>query len=405
MFILKIISSPTIQHKHNTSMKSSWASIVKNTPAAAAIVPVVSASTAPARQQQQQQGDIFVLHPPKIRTKKNCGNGGDCAQPQQKQPQQKEEEKPAEEVTAEPIKPIERPHPQPQHDDDPNSFPAHVSLTRPGAPTVAPIFKNNEDMQEWQKNEYNENHKYSNQIHSEKVQAWRQRVNWHIVPNMTSITPEEKTLGFIKVYKPYYQVDEETRFSTLNPTFPLPPDYGYLVPWNSTIRNIHPDFLALLFHNRADELCKCKTVEDFEKVYIEGAKLHWNPLYWQSQVQQFTPEAALWTMSTKANMWPGKTFAPRPDGDGCRGLSGSASALAHYGIKKTPKYEVHGVERGETGICNVKDLKTLGKKAPIRWYVSPAYLKNMKRFQFIFEENPHDRTDYDSDSDYWFGDW
>ena len=367
----------------------SWASILK-TPAPAAAAPAV----APA----QQQGDIFILHPTKIRTKKNAsGVGG--AQPQQKQLQ--EEENPAEEVTAEPIKQIERPQPQPQHDDDPNSFPAHVSLTRPGAPTVAPVFKNSEDMQEWQKNEHNENHKYSNQIHSEKVKAWRQRVNWHIVPSMTSITPEEKALGFIKVYKPYYQVDEETRISTLHPTFVHPSDYGYLVPWNSTIRNIHPDFLALLFHNRADELCKCKTVEDFEKVYIEGAKLHWNPSYWQSQVQQFTPEAALWTMSTKANIWPGKTFAPRPDG--CRGLSGSASALAHYGIKKTPKYEVHGVERGETGICNVKDFKTLGKKAPIRWYVSPAFLKNLKKFQFIFEENPNARDEYDSDD--WFGDW
>lgn len=367
----------------------SWASILK-TPAPAAAAPAV----APA----QQQGDIFILHPTKIRTKKNAsGVGG--AQPQQKQ--QKEEENPAEEVTAEPIKQIERPQPQPQHDDDPNSFPEHVSLTRPGAPTVAPVFKNSEDMQEWQKNEHNENHKYSNQIHSEKVKAWRQRVNWHIVPSMTSITPEEKALGFIKVYKPYYQVDEETRISTLHPTFVHPSDYGYLVPWNSTIRNIHPDFLALLFHNRADELCKCKTVEDFEKVYIEGAKLHWNPSYWQSQVQQFTPEAALWTMSTKANIWPGKTFAPRPDG--CRGLSGSASALAHYGIKKTPKYEVHGVERGETGICNVKDFKTLGKKAPIRWYVSPAFLKNLKKFQFIFEENPNARDEYDSDD--WFGDW
>ena len=375
----------------------SWASIVNTAP-----VPVTAAvSTAPA----QHQGDIFVLHPPKIRTKKNASGGSGPAaaekQLQQKQLQEEETEETPQLIAAEAMKPIERPHPQHQHDDDPNSFPAHLSLTRPGAPTVAPIFKNNEDMQEWQKNEHNENHKYSNQVHSEKVQAWRKRVNWHIVPTMTSITPEEKALGFTKVYKPYYQVDEETRFSTLNPTFPLPPDYGYLVPWNSTIRNIHPVFLALLFHNRADELCKCKTVEDFEKVYIEGAKLHWNQLYWQSQVQQFTPEAALWTMSTKANMWPGKTFAPRPDG--CRGLSGSASALAHYGIKKTPKYEVHGVERGETGICNVKDLKTLGNKAPIRWYVSPAYLKNMKRFEFIFEENPHGRTDYDSDD--WFGDW
>jgi hypothetical protein len=372
-------------------MTSSWASIVRNTPAAAAaVVPVVSTSTA------QQQGDIFVLHPTKIRTKKNGGNSGNFAQPQQKK---EDTEETPQLIAAEAMKPIERPHPQPEHDDDPNTFPAHLSLTRPGAPTVAPIFKNSDDMQEWQKNEYNENHKYSNQVHSEKVQAWRQRVNWHSVPNMTSITPGEKALGFIKVYKPYYQVDEETRVSTLNPTFPLPPDYGYLVPWNSTIRNIDTNFLALLFHNRADELCKCKTVEDFEKVYIEAAKLYWH--HWQSQVQQFTPEAALWTMSTKANMWPGKTFAPRPDVK--TAVWGSASALADCGIKKTPKYEVRGVERGETGICNVKDLKTLGKKAPIRWYVSPAYLKNLKKFQFIFEENPNARTDYDSDD--WFGDW
>ena len=371
----------------------SWASIVKKTPAAVtAVVPVSTTA------QQQQQGDIFVLLPPKIQTKKNASGGGGPAAPEKQLQEEETEETP--QLTAEPIKLIERPQPQPQHDDDPNSFPAHISLTRPGAPTVTPIFKNREDMEEWQKNEYSENHKYSNQIYSEKIKVWRQRVNWHIVPSMTSITPEEKALGFIKVYKPYYQVDEETRFSTLNPTFPLPPDYGYLVPWNSTIRNIHPEFLALLFHNRAHELCKCKTVEDFEKVYIEGAKLHWNPLYWQSQVQQFTPEAALWTMSTNANMWPGTTIVPRPDV--CRGLSGSASALAHYGIKKTPKYEVHGVKRGQTGICNVKDLKTLGKKAPIRWYVSPAYLKNMKRFQFMFEENPHARTDYDSDG--WFSD-
>jgi hypothetical protein len=34
--------------------------------------------------------------------------------------------------------------------------------------------------------------------------------------------------------------------------------------------------------------------------------------------------------------------------------------------------------------------------------VSPTELKNMKRFQFMFEENPHERV-YDSD-DCWFSD-
>jgi hypothetical protein len=143
-------------------------------------------------------------------------------------------------------------------------------------------------------------------------------------------------------------------------------------------------------------------VEDFEKVYNAAAELQWSSQWcdWKWKIQQEYPaEKALWTMSTNANMWPGKTIVPRPDN--LCGLSGSASALAQYGIKKTPKYEVHTVKRGQTGICNVKDLKTLGKKAPIRWYVSPAYLKNMKRFQFMFEENPNARTDYDSDDWDW----
>lgn len=57
---------------HTTSMKS-WASIVK-TPAPAPAVAVASSTTAPA-QQQQQQGDIFILLPPKIQTKKNASGG------------------------------------------------------------------------------------------------------------------------------------------------------------------------------------------------------------------------------------------------------------------------------------------------------------------------------------------
>ena len=222
---------------------------------------------------------------------------------------------------------------------------------------------------------------------------------------MTDMTKEQEAAGFRKVYKSYIQVDQERSTLERCPHFVLPSDYGYLIPWNSAqMTETFADFLATLFYNRADELCRCRNVEDFEKVYNAAAELQWSSHWcdWKWKIQQEYPaEKALWTMSTKANMWPGKTFAPRPDG--CRGLSGSASALAHYGIKKTPKYEVHGVERGETGICNVKDLKTLGKKAPIRWYVSPAYLKNLKKFQFIFEENPNARTDYDSDD--WFGDW
>ena len=239
------------------------------------------------------------------------------------------------------------------------------------------------------------------------MEKWRTEKRWHVVPNMTEMTKEQEAAGFREIYKSYIQADQERRTLERCPHFVLPSDYGYLIPWNSAqMTETFSDFLATLFYNRADELCRCRNVEDFEKVYNAAAELQWSSQWcdWKWKIQQEYPaEKALWTMSTNANMWPGKTIVPRPRPDDLCGVSGSASALAHFGIKKTPKYEVHTVKRGPTGICNVKDLKTLGKKAPIRWYVSPAYLKNMKRFQFMFEENPNARTDYDSDD--WFGDW
>lgn len=384
-------------------MKSSWTSIVKKTPVAAPAV--IAASTALARQQQQQQeGDIFVLLPPKIQTKKNGVNGGGAAAATSV----KEKE-----ITSSPPTPAHEPEPQEQEPTTTttahatqqpssrteNSRPEHKTVSRPDAPTVVPIFKDEDDKRKWYDNEYKQDCKYSQEIHHQAMEKWRTEKRWHVVPNMTDMTKEQEAAGFRKIYKSYIQVDQERSTLERCPHFVLPSDYGYLIPWNSAqMTETFADFLATLLHNRADELCRCRNVEDFEKVYNAAAEIQWLDWKWKVH-QEYPAEKALWTMSTKANMWPGKTFAPRPDG--CRGLSGSASALAHYGIKKIPKYEVHGVERGETGICNVKDLKTLGKKAPIRWYVSPAYLKNMKRFQFMFEENPHAR-DYDSDN--WFSD-
>jgi len=393
-------------------MKLSWAEMVKKTPAAAS-------STAPAStaQQQQQQGDIFVLLPPKIQTKKNGVNGGGGAAA----PPVKEKE-----ITSSPPSPAHKPQEEEQEPTTTtttahatqhatqqpssrteNSRPEYKTVSRPDTPTVVPIFKDEDDKRKWYDNEYKQDCKYSQEIHHQAMEKWRTEKRWHVVPNMTDMTKEEEAAGFRKIYKSYIQVDQERSTLERCPQFVLPSDYGYLIPWNSAqMTETFADFLAMLLHNRADELCRCRNVEDFEKVYNAAAELQWSSHFsdWKWKVnQEYPAEKALWTMSTNANMWPGKTIVPRPRPDDLCGLSGSASALAHYGIKKTPKYEVHGVERGQTGICNVKDLKTLGKKAPIRWYVSPAYLKNMKRFQFMFEENPNARTDYDSDD--WFGDW
>ena len=256
-----------------------------------------------------------------------------------------------------------------------DSRPSHKSLIRPDAPTVAPIFKNETEKREWEIKEYEKNCKYSNEIHHQEMEKWRTEKCWRAVPNMTSMTKEEESAGFIKVYKSYITLDHERRMVERCPGFVPPSDYGYLVPWNSTQKSdTFWDFMVTLLYNRADELCRCKTVEDFEKVYNAAAELQWLDWEWKIH-QEFPAKDALWTMSIKANMWPnlsmamGRTANPKDD-------------------VPPPKYKLYVAKRGETGICSVKDIKTLGKKAPIRWHVSPTYLKNMKRFQFIYEENP-----------------
>lgn len=108
------------------------------------------------------------------------------------------------------------------------------------------------------------------------------------------------------------------------------------------------------------------------------------------------------------NLPPKQHFGPCPQKQTCgqaKQLSQPPPSASEVDKRAPKKYEVYGVKRGETGICNVKDLKTLGKKAPIRWYVSPAYLKNMKRFQFIIEENPHASQYYSDEWDEWDDGW
>jgi hypothetical protein len=267
-----------------------------------------------------------------------------------------------------------------------NSRPSHKTLIRPGAPTVAPIFKNDSERKEWDNKEYEENCKYSNEIYHQEMEKWSAENRWRAVPNMTSMTKEEEAAGFRKVYKSYITLDQERRIVERCPGFVPPSDYGYLVPWNSSKKpDTFWDFMGTLLYNRADELCRCRTVEDFEKVYNEAAQLQWLDWKWKI-LQEFPAKDALWTMSTKANMWPNM-------------MSSSVSRMANPKDDVVPpKYKVYGVNRGETGICSVKDIKTLGKKAPIRWHVSPTYLKNMKRFQFIYEENPNAMY-FDSDDD------
>lgn len=357
----------------------SWASIVKTN---SNPLSTHSAQIARAAAAIPKEDDIFTLKTTKTtKTTKTKGRvgGGQSAPPPMPIPA------PAESIT-EQQQSVTSTAP-PTASPSANSRPSHKTLIRPGAPTVAPIFKNETEKREWEIREYEKNCKYSNEVHHQEMEKWRTENRWHIVPNMTSATKEEEAAGFRKVYKSSFTLDQERKIVERCPHSILPPDYGYLVPWNSTTKSeTFWSFMGMLFYNRSDELCKCKNVEDFEKVYTEAAKIHWGDDWKWEILQNYPVKDALWTMSTKANMWPnmsmamGRTANPKDDD------------------VAPPKYKVYGAKRGETGICNVKDIKTLGKKAPIRWYVSPTHLKNMRRFQFMYEENPK-AFDFDSDDD------
>ena len=114
---------------------------------------------------------------------------------------------------------------------------------------------------------------------------------------------------------------------------------------------------------------------------------------WKRDLQRERKGArdALWALSFKANLFPGKQVKPR-----------DPAPTSDSGPKR---YDVYSVKRGEVGVCGVKDLKTLGNSAPIRWYISPAEMRNMKMFDFCFEYDPTTRREYDGyDSDSWYDD-
>ncbi len=259
---------------------------------------------------------------------------------------QKEEKKESKEKTAEQVE---------QETLEQNLRPTFTSLIRPGAPVAAPIFSKSSDLNKWDWNEETKNRQYSDQVYHEKVAAWEEKTSWHPVPKMDSMTKEQEEMGFFQLQNG---------------------DYGYLCPYNSTeTREEFLEFLQRLMYNRAQQLCVCKTVGEFENVYLDAVKLEYGLSWkWQLGNGRGGVNEALWALSVKANLFPGKQVKP---------LRTPTEA------EEAPKrYNVRGVQRGEVGICGVKNIKKLGNSAPIRWYISPTEMRNMKKFEFCFETNP-----------------
>lgn len=298
---------------------------------------------------------------------------------------QKEEKKEQKEKTAEQLE---------QETLEQNLRPTFTSLIRPGAPVAAPIFSNSSDLNSWDWNEETKNRQYSDQVYREKVAAWEKKNNWHPTPNMVSMTKEQEEMGFFQLQKSQCDRESEVKKLAENKYYIPPCDYGYLCPHNSTeTREEFLEFLQRLMYNRAQQLCACKTVGEFEKVYLDAIKLEYGLSWkWYLGNGRSGVNEALWALSVKANLFPGKQVKP-------------LTALPAPTEAEAPKrYNVRGVQRGEVGVCGVKNIKKLGNSAPIRWYISQTEMRNMKKFEFSFETNPRHFDDDGIDIEQWWSD-
>ena len=335
-----------------------WASVAKKAPSAATPVPVPSHSHNDAT----AGGIIPTNVSMRVRNKKKSGESATSQKEQEPKESQEPKEKTAEQLEQEAL--------------EQNLRPTFTSLIRPGAPVAAPIFSNSSDLNKWDWNEETKNRQYSDQVYREKVAAWEKKNNWHPTPNMVSMTKEQEEMGFFQLQKSQCDRESEAKKLAENKYYVPPCDYGYLCPYNSTeTREEFLEFLQRLMYNRAQQLCACKTVGEFEKVYLDAVKLEYGLSWkWYLGNGRSGVNEALWALSVKANLFPGKQVKP---------LTASTPTEA-----ASKRYVVRGVQRGEVGVCGVKDIKKLGNSAPIRWYISPMEMRNMKKFEFSFEVNP-----------------
>jgi hypothetical protein len=260
-----------------------------------------------------------------------------------------------------------------------NRMPLYSYIVRPEThPFFAPIFKDVSEQCRWEQEQWRMNHEYSSMLHDQKVAVWEKKNNWFPVPLMTEMTDAQQKMGF-------FPIGQSSLYK-----------FGYLCPHNSEeTRHEYLHFLLRLLFNRSEQVYACKTVGDFEKVYLEAMNFtrcsdeQWTPA--ELKRERKTASNALWALSTKANLFPGKQITPRnpaPEQD----VPGVI-----YKFRNGQKcYEIYGgVRRKETGICGVKDAKTLGNLAPIRWYITPAEMRNLKTFDFTFQHDPHRSYLYD----------
>ena len=288
-----------------------------------------------------------------------------------------------------------------QEDERENRMPLYRYIVRPDThPLLAPEFRDLFEKCRWEREQWCLNQEYSSMIHDQRVAAWEKKNNWFPPPLMMEMTDAQKKMGFIPQDQPSLY------------------KFGYLCPHNSEEkRHEYLHFLMRLLYNRSEQVYACKTVGEFEKVYLEAMHFtrcsdeEWTPT--ELKRESKTALNALWALSTKANLFPGKQMKPHTAPVPTKVVVSNASTGYSYPpnydtqylelLKK--RYEVIGVERGETGICGVKNAKTLGNSAPIRWYMTPVEMRSLRMFNFVFQCDPREMEECYDSSDYGFGDY
>ncbi len=288
--------------------------------------------------------------------------------------------------------------------------PTWMSLVRPDAPKAFPVFKNAEHMHIWTCDEFNANHKYSDQIYEQRLDEWRVRNNWLLPPFKTTVSQEETNKGFYL---------SDTGVAIYITPFSTSSDLSYD---SSQIQESILGMMWGLIHSRSDELVACTTVGEFKAlfertVHLEPDLRHAH-VYNRNKKLSF-PLKILWLFSQKANVFPGvaRPGTARWTRDPVCSESQSYMFWPRFDTKMYTKSMVffntkrsrnsankivigkHG-GREETGICVVERLKEHGDAAKIRWLLSAKQLHEMERVGFEPEHSPfRTDTDYSYSSD------
>ena len=280
------------------------------------------------------------------------------------------------------------------------SRPDNIPLRRPGAATSLPMtFVTSEDYYTWVCSEKGQNRVYSDDLFAERMREWRTKMNWHLPPEKKTVTDQERCQGFYTAI---------VRDSVSGKHISV---VKYVTPYSSS-RDVENEELVemlwCLVYSRPDELVACKTVAEFTALFNRTSHLSF-PSWKIFDRKNLMSKTLLWMLSQKANMFPGRS---RPgtavwERDPST-LNGQEVARTKSSYTKSMVF-FNGLQgyrevgqaggRPETGICVVEQMSRHGENAKIRWLLTPKQLREIERVEFSPDCDPFPISYLDLDSD------